>query len=287
MMGGSRLRIERNIGNNVVLARNPATGTEYILLGKGLGFEAKAGAALDADDPRIEKRYTLDQHANGYSAMFEAIDQTVANVSVAIIEQITRELGPSLNPQVYVTLPSHIQFAVYRLRNRMDILNPHLQETKLCFPREYEIAKKAARMIADTFGVRVPEDEIGFLTLHVQAAASSVPVGQLMKFSNLTSDLIDYLERRRGIRIDRDGPDYVRLVAHLRFSMERISRGKPEHNPFLDEIKTKYGDVYRLASEMASIIEERLKTTVKDDEAAYLAMHLYRLFQKYPQSPAT
>ncbi len=289
MQANRLLRIERVISNNVLMVSDSESGKEYVLLGKGIGFSSKGSGTIDAKDPRIEKRFRLDDRdqMSEYHTLLEGIDPEVIRISERIIDSINGQFAEPLNNKVYFALPSHIQFAVYRLKNGMDIVNPFLQETKLWFPKEYEIARGAAKMIGESFGIDVPEDEIGFLTFHVHSAVSSVTVGELVKFSNLVNEAVELAETELAVTIPRDSMDYVRLVTHLQHAIERIAHGKVVRNPFMNDFKTQYPEEYRLASKLGLLIGQRLEKDVPADEIGYMVMHLYRLLQAYPGDRTT
>ncbi|WP_438444038.1 PRD domain-containing protein [Gorillibacterium sp. sgz5001074] len=277
------LKIDRVIGNNVVLAKDGATGQEYVLLGKGIGFNVKGDGRIQAKDPRIEKRFRLDESMpiRHYQSLLEDVDPDVIRISEEIIADISADFAVSVSPKVYLALPSHIQFAVYRLKNAMDIVNPFLYETKMCFPKEYNIAQKAAARISNAFGVEIPEDEIGFLTFHVHAAVSNVSVGQLVKFTSLINDLVQLIETRKSLSIPRESMDYIRLITHLRYAVERVLQGNVAHNPFLATIHKDHRKEYELALEMGRVMGDYLHMEIPDDEIGYMTLHLYRLFQTY------
>jgi transcriptional antiterminator len=259
----------------------PNSSREYVLFGKGIGFSCKGQKHIDAEDPRIEKRYRLDDRdkALQYHSLLEELDQDVVHISEQIIDEIRERLGTPVDPKVYFALPSHIQFVVYRLRNGMEIVNPFLYETKMCYPQEYKIAAKAAKMISEKFDVIIPEDEVGFLTYHVYSAAGSVTAGQLVQLTELMNEIVERIEEWRGAPLQRKSSDYARLIMHLRYMMERILQSKESANPFAAEIRDKIPTEHRQAEVIAQMIGERLKLTVSPDEVGYLAMHLYRLFR--------
>ncbi|WP_438434499.1 PRD domain-containing protein [Gorillibacterium sp. sgz500922] len=284
MSEGIRLRVERIIGNNVVLAVHPQTGKEMMVMGKGLGYSLKAGALLAANDPRIEKKFRLDdqQQMKQYQRLTETIQPEIQELADRMIRLISAELTPNLNEGILTALPSHLQFAVYRLQNGMEINNPFLQETKSLLPDEYEVAKQAAAMIGEAFQVEVPEDEIGFLTYHVYSAVKHIPVKVLVEWSNLIAQMVQLVEQECGLSLPRDSSDYMRLISHLRFALDRISLNKTERNPFIRGIKKQYKTEYALALKLAGLMERHLRTSVPEDEVGYIAMHLYRLLQHYP-----
>ena len=287
MSSESRLRIERIIGNNVVLAKDEATGKEFVLIGKGIGFSSKGAAQLDSNDPRIEKRFRLDDQdrMKDYQSLLEDIPADVVRISEKIIELAASRFERQIHYKMYLALPSHIHFAIYRLRNGMDIVNPFLYETKMIYTKEYEIAGEAAQMIREAFRIEIPEDEIGFLSYHIHSGIADVPVGQIIKFTNLINILVTTIEQRGDIRIPREGTDYARLISHFRYMIERIMQRKTASNPFMQEIKRSQKREYALAAELSGLMEEQLQMEVPEEEVGYIAMHLFRMFQTVQSNP--
>jgi len=275
------LKIDRIVGNNVILTSHAITNKEYVLFGKGLGFTSKGNQCIHMNDPQIERRYRLDeeQPSSQFQALIENIDPQVIHISEQIIDKVKERLGTPVQPKVYFALPNHIQFVIYRFKNEMDIINPFLSETRLSFPQEFEIATEAVDMINQHFQLQIPDDEIGFLTLHIHTCTETVSVGQLVKIRGLLNQIVDNIEERIGFQIPRTSTDYVRLITHLRGALERIIEGQHIVNPFTTEIKTLHSNIYEIAVELAAMISEELEVTVSEDEIGYMAIHLYRLFQ--------
>ena len=67
-------------------------------------------------------------------------------------------------------LLAHLQPTFIRLVYDMKISNPVLDEIKASYPDIYERATVAAKVIENQIGKPVPEEEIGFLTIHFGAA---------------------------------------------------------------------------------------------------------------------
>lgn len=275
------LQIDRIVGNNVILTLDPRASKEYVLVGKGIGFDFKGSKWVNMEDPRIEKRYRLDeeQPARQFQELVENIDPEVIQISEQIIESVKARMGTPVQPKVYFALPNHIQFAMYRLQNGMDINNPFLHETKMSFSLEYEIATQAAIMISERFGILVPEDEVGFLALHVHSCAGNVTVGQLVRITGLLNRIVEYIEQHMGAKLQRMGSDYIRLITHIRGTLERLLTGRHIHNPLTAEIKTHYPKLFALATQITGQIKEELDVAVSEDEIGYLAVHLHRLLQ--------
>lgn len=273
--------ITRVLNHNVVLVEEPDSQQEIVLFGKGIGFGAKPGNTIPARDPRVEKRFRLESesHQKQYQAILSQVDPAVVGIAEEIIALVSSEITPNINEHVHVALPDHIQFAIYRLRNGMEIVNPFLFEVQTLYAKEYALARRAADMIKKAFALDIPESEIGFLALHIHSAISYMPVSKTVQFTNIISELVSIIEQRTGKTIERSTVDYVRLITHLRFAVERIRQQKSIRNPLLDRVKTTIPEAYELASELAASISTRLEVTVPEDEIGYMAMHVFRLLE--------
>jgi transcriptional antiterminator len=253
--------IGRIFNNNIVLVHEPPDNQEIILLGKGIGFGQKVGSELDRSDARIEKKFRLEQeqHIRQYQSLINQVDQTVIDIAEEIISLVAKEISPDLNEHIHVALPDHIHFAIHRLRNGLEIVNPFLFEIRTLYAREYALAERAARMMEERFHIKVPESEAGFLALHIHSAVSYIPVTKAVQFTNVLAELVARIEQATGTRIDKQSMDYARLITHLRYAIERIRQGKPILHP---------------------LISEKLDVVVPEDEVGYIAMHLFRLLQQ-------
>ncbi|GMK37694.1 transcription antiterminator BglG [Paenibacillus sp. CCS19] len=284
MTSSDSMKVEKIVGNNVVLAVDPLSSKEYVLFGKGLGFACKNEAVIRKDDTRIERRYKLDEgdSRERYESLVDDLDPDVIEVSERIIEMMKERLGTPVHPKVYFALPNHIQFAAYRLRNGMAINNPFLLETKLGFPMEFEIAGIAAEMIGRKLGIEVPEDETGFLALHVRSASVTMPVGRLALLAAAINDTVARIESGLRIDIPRDSRSYLRLVAHLREAFESLTEGRQAKNPLTAHIRESYPDEFGIASDAIRLAADALGFAGSiEDEAGYLALALNRFVQTF------
>lgn len=274
--------ITRVLNHNVVLVEEPGSGQEIVLFGKGIGFGTKPGNTILSHDARVEKRFRLENenHQQQYRTLLSQVDPAVVGIAEEIIALIAKEITPHVNEHVHVALPDHIQFAMYRLRNGMEIVNPFLFEIQTLYSKEYALAKRAAEMIKSAFSLEIPESEIGFLALHIHSAVSYMPVSKAVQFTNIITELVGIIEERTGRSIERNTIDYVRLITHLRFACERIRQQKSIHNPLLDRLKETAPEAYAVAEELARHISKRLDMNVPEDEIGYMAMHVFRLTQQ-------
>ena len=193
-----------------------------------------------------------------------------------IIAKAEKDLGP-MNDHIHIALTDHIGFAIERFEKEMDINNPFLEETKVLYNDEYEVALDAINMIEDRLKVKLPESEAGFIAIHLHSARQNKEVSDTVRNTSLIKDLIEMIENELDINLDPGSLSYRRLINHLRFSLNRLRKGKKIENPFLENIKENFAASHQLAKKVANMMEKRLDYEVNEQEVGFIALHLKRL----------
>ncbi|ABR47463.1 transcriptional antiterminator, BglG [Alkaliphilus metalliredigens QYMF] len=150
--------VEKILNNNVVIAEKD--NLQYILVGKGLGFGKKARDTIHKND--VERAFVSIEELN-------IKGDEIVGVSEEIIVMAEKQLGESLGDKVHTGLIDHIHFAINRIQEGINISNPFLNETKALYPVEFSIASQAVALLCVRLGIDVPQDEIGFIALHIRA----------------------------------------------------------------------------------------------------------------------
>ncbi|SJZ94506.1 glucose PTS transporter transcription antiterminator GlcT [Selenihalanaerobacter shriftii] len=271
-------RIEKILNNNVILA-SINSEEEIIVIGKGLGFNSSIGDVISADDSRINKTFIAidEENKNKYQKLVETVDEEVIGVTEDIIVMASEKLDNELDEHIHIALADHIQFALKRLNEGLKISNPFQTEIQTLYTKEYSVAKEAAALIEKRLEIKLPIEEVSFITLHLHAARNNLGVSKTVKHTSLIKEMVDIIEQELAINLTKESLNYARLITHLRFGLRRIEEGEPNHNPILDKIKKDFISSYRLAEQLALMIKERLNLDVSDDEIGYIALHLQRL----------
>lgn len=91
-------------------------------------------------------------------------------LSSSIIELIENELNISIDCESldYARFLTHVRFAIERIINNNPIKNELLVPIRRKFKKSYEIATKAAGIIENELGIKVVEDEVGYLAIHIE-----------------------------------------------------------------------------------------------------------------------
>lgn len=254
--------IKKVLGNNVVVAVKG--NKDYILTGKGIGFAKKTGEEI-VKNVCIEKIF------------IEHMDKDILEVTEQIITVAEETLKEKLNQYIHVNLLDHISFAIYRIKEKMDIMNPFLAETQVLYGDEFAIAQIAGKMLEEKFKIKIPESEIGFITLHLHSARENCKVEQTLKNTRFLASLVAIIEEELGILLPSSSSEYARLITHLKYAMERIEKNRFVINLVLDKVKTDLYNEYKVAVEIGKKITNFLGKEVPEDELGYITLHLFRL----------
>jgi transcriptional antiterminator len=272
-------KVVKAFNNNVLLVT--LNGKERILLSKGIGFGKTANDSIPIDTP-IDKVFTIEDEVSSdrFSQLVSSVDSNVIGLCEEVIFMIGSELKEELNEKIHISLTDHISFMLSRLKENNEILNPFLVETETLYKQEFEIAKKAIKQLESRLNIKIPEGEIGFITLHIHTARNQGKLSNSVKNAYLISRLAEVIETSFDIVIDRRSIDYARFVTHLRFAIERLQNGKPIRNELLSVIKRQFKESYKLSEKLAKLIEENINTVVAKDEIAYITIHVEKFRKK-------
>ena len=217
-----------------------------------------------------------------YKQLISTLDEETLKVLISAVEIIQERADMPLNEHIHVALTDHLVFAVSRMRQGMVIRNPFLLETKALYPDEYKIAAEVTAMVNKQLTVALPEGEIGFIALHIHSALVNKNVRDLTRHSELIVRLVKMIEEQLDVVIDKNSIDYMRLIRHLRFTIERVVRGEriAEPKKITRLLKTEYPVCYNLAWKMIKVMQQTLQKEIYEAEAVYLTLHFQRIQAK-------
>ncbi|MFS0638799.1 transcription antiterminator [Mesobacillus foraminis] len=277
----SNLVINKVLNNNVIIADHPDHG-EVVLIGKGIGFNRKQNDLLE--ETTAEKLFVLrnEKEQKNYIKLLPYLEDDLQRVIISAIELIKNKTVGELNEHIHVALTDHLMFTISRVSQGMEIRNPFLIETKALYPKEYGLAKEVIALLSEKSQIDLPEGEAGFIALHIHSAVTNKELSEVNQHSQLVTKLVQMIEEQLEISIDKDSIDYMRLVRHLRFAIERVKNGEKVEEPekITSLLKEEYPLCYNLSWKLIKVMQQTLKKPVFDAEAVYITMHLQRLQKK-------
>lgn len=103
---------------------------------------------------------------------FKKVGQTIRDTQflINLVNIIEEELSINIDNSelVYSRLITHLRASINRIEEHKYIINPLLDKIKEEFVESYEIAKKIGNYVQENKGICVPDDELGYLALHIE-----------------------------------------------------------------------------------------------------------------------
>lgn len=102
----------------------------------------------------------------------DSLSNTVKYVYIcnSAAEVIEDELGIEIDRKSidYARFASHIRYAVERILKKVEIKNELLPAIRKTYKHSYRLARLVGRMMEQELYASVPDEEIGYLTLHIE-----------------------------------------------------------------------------------------------------------------------
>ncbi|HAI07598.1 MAG TPA: transcription antiterminator LicT, partial [Pantoea sp.] len=181
------MKIAKILNNNVVVVQDKHGG-EQVVMGRGLAFQRRVGDTLDK--ARIEKIFALqsDELMHRLGDLLSQIPLEVMTTCDRIIQLAAQRLG-TLQESLYITLTDHCHFAIERQHKGLTINNVLLWEIKHLYPKEFELGQEARAIIAQRLHVQLPEDEAGYIDMHLVTAQPNSKIPEVMHVTWVLQDI--------------------------------------------------------------------------------------------------
>ena len=272
------MKIVKVLGNNAVSSFDEQ-GHEVIVAGRGVGFHVSSGDEVNME--LVTKVYSLNGEERYY---FQELvkNMPVENIQCAneIISYAEMSLGKKLNDYIYITLTDHLNFALERHRNGLEFKNALLWEIKQFYHHEFMIGLEAIDMIQEQLGVRLPEDEAGFLALHIVNAELGTDMPQSIAMTQTIQDILNIIKYHFHIVLNENTLQYERFLTHLKFFLQRAVKDQyytTEDQEFCDLVLRKYADAHRCVLKIMEYMRVKMNHEVTKEEEMYLTVHIKRI----------
>ncbi len=275
--------IRKILNNNVIVTEN-AAGREVVAMGRGIAFKRRVGDRIA--DSAVEKIYTISR-----ADMMDRFKELVASLSIeylqtanCIIEYAEAHLDCRLNDSIYISLTDHIHMAVHRIRHGILIKNMMLLDIKRFYEKEFQIGQYAVELMNKNFNVILPEDEAGFIALHIIDGQLDFRQPMANRILNLMEEIGSVVRMVCRIDFDRESMNYYRFVTHLKFFAKRVFMHQETADEIDEEmgdmIKRKYPQAYACAEKIAALVKRKYDYTASSDEKFYLTIHIAKFISK-------
>lgn len=275
--------IYKIFNNNAVVIKDEK-GVEKVVMGCGLAFKKKSGDELD--ESKIDKIFVLSDPLinNRFQQLVASIPIDYVELGEEIIEYAAKSLEVDLNDTIYLSLIDHLHSAVKRFQEGIGIKNAILWDIKRFYKKEFDIGLRALDMIEKRFSIRLPEDEAGFIAIHLVEAVTRKGSGDIHQVTEIISEITSIVSYHFHLFFQEDSLNYFRFITHLKFFAQRLLEGKTyledDQDDLLLMIRKKYVNSYECAEKICEFLKKKYNYKVSNDELLYLTLHIERVVYK-------
>ncbi|MFP1825264.1 BglG family transcription antiterminator LicT [Lonsdalea quercina] len=273
------MKIAKILNNNVVTVLDEHHN-EQVVMGRGLGFKKQIGDRLDKT--LIEKVFELrsSELTSRLSEILQGIPHEVFTTADKIIALAREQLPGKLQNSIYVSLTDHCHFAIERHRQGVDIRNALLWEVKRLYQKEFAVGLEALAIIHRRLGVRLPEDEAGFIALHLVNAQLDSQMPEVIQITKVMQEILNIVKYHLEVDYNEQALSYHRFVTHLKFFAQRLIGHDPVSNDdesLHDVVKEKYAQSYGCAEKIQTHIHRQYDYILTKEELMFLTIHIERV----------
>ena len=278
------VKIHKILNNNVVQILD-GNGKEVIIMGRGIAFKKKVGDCVE--EGKIDKRFYLadEKQIEKFKQFLDVIPLEYIELADDIIQYAKITINRKFSEALYTSLSDHIYSSITRHINGVQLKNPMLWEIKRFYEPEYEVGTRALELIEERFDIKLPEDEAGFITMHlVDAELNHGDVNSVYEITKVIDDIHNIVRYFFRMEFDTESVYYYRFVTHIRFFAQRLITKKTYQDDsdesLLNILKDKYKNSYKCVLKIEEYIKKNYDYEISNDEKLYLMVHIERTVYK-------
>lgn len=278
------MQIYKILNNNVAVILDEF-GQEKVVMGRGICYKRRPGDEIA--EGVVDKTFHL--MATDVNHKFQTMIQDIPFEHIAIgesiIDRAEQILEKKLNDMVYISLIDHVHTSILRFLEGITVKNVMLWDIKRFYKEEYKIGLWALEEIERVCKTKLPEDEAGFIALHLaNARMNQGEMQNMYKITQIMQEIVNIVKYFFRIEFQEEDVFYYRFITHLKFFAQRlISEENYEDgsgDDLFEVIRDKYKDAYRCVEKIADFIIKKYEYELSKEEQLYLTIHIERVTQK-------
>ena len=272
------MRIFKILNNNVAVVMDE-NGQEKIVMGKGIFYKKKPGDVILEEE--IDKTFFLSAAdiSNKFQELIQDIPIEHMAVGEEIIAEAERRLDKKLNDTVYISLIDHVHTSIVRFLEGVTVKNVLLWDIRRFYKEEFKIGLWALELIQEKCKVMLPEDEAGFIALHLaNAQMDQESMHNMYEITRIIQEVVNLVKYYFKIDFHEDDVYYFRFITHLKFFAQRLVEQKVYTEDDIEDlwavIRGKYPKSFDCVERITKFIESKYKYHLSKEEQLYLTIHI-------------
>lgn len=275
-MGEIMYRITKVLNHNAVIALRADDNQECIIMGKGIGFGKKVTQQIEARPEDIVYSLQEDTERGAAKEITKSVSPVCLEIANEVLNEAERVFG-KVDRNILFPMADHIEYAIRRIHDHEQISNPLTDDIRVLFHMEFKVAKCIEALLWERMQIRIDDDEIGYVALHVHSAIEEEKVSQAMQTARTVRECISMVEKETGKNIDVMSLAYNRLMNHVRYMVARVLNGEKLKLNMNDYMEVKFPKAFQIARTVCEQVGHSLKCELEEVEIGYLAMHIERV----------
>ena len=272
------MEISKVLNNNVAVVIE--NNEEKIVMGRGICFKKKTGDTIEP--ATIDKVFYLHNQEvlSRFKELVVDIPLEYLEIGEEIMDEARLSLGKALNDNIYISMVDHIYTAVIRAKDDILVKNALLWDIQRFYKEEYQIGKKALEIIEKKTGVLLPNDEAGFIALHIVNGQLDEDVHDMYEITKIMQEIENIVRYHFKIEFNEESAYYYRFITHLKFFAQRLVEHKKQNkqeDDLLEVVQVKYANAYQCVEKIAIYIKNQYNYELYDEEKLYLTIHIHRV----------
>lgn len=272
-------KIKKVLNSSVVLSVNDS-GAETIVLGKGIGYGKKRGEIVPNEDINQLFVPLENEQQNQVLELLQEITPEIVNITTEIISYAKSKLNTELSQHLSFTLMDHIDFAIQRYKEDMNIQNKLYWEVQNYYPDEFAVSEVAVNLINERFDIELPKAEIANISFHIiNAEKEDIDEYDSLKVTELVDDVINLIRYQLKNKLKTSSISYQRLITHVKYFADRLLSNKQLSDPddtLIMHLQKKYPEANKMANQVCVFIQRKYNIQVSDEEFSFLVVHIER-----------
>ena len=272
------MEISKVLNNNVAVVIE--NNEEKIVMGRGICFKKKSGDTIEPEI--IDKVFYLQNQEvlSRFKELVVDIPLEYLEIGEEIMDEAKLSLGKALNDNIYISMVDHIYTAVVRAKDDILVKNALLWDIQRFYKEEYQIGKKALEIIEKKTGVLLPNDEAGFIALHIVNGQLDEDVHDMYEITKIMQEIENIVRYHFKIEFNEESAYYYRFITNLKFFAQRLVEHKKQNkqeDDLLEVVQVKYANAYQCVEKIAMYIKNQYNYELYDEEKLYLTIHIHRV----------
>lgn len=185
------------------------------------------------------------------------------------------------NDVVFANIVQHLKLLAFRIAQNNLIIETVPANLEPSSIKYREFTEDISEFLAETYQIQLPESEKDYLLEQLRGKITVLDDEESnQRLRAAIAGALNQLDEKYKTRFSKDLELQNALLLHVSPLLQRLYTGHQLDNPLIEDIYTRYANVFNLAIEFIASLNADLNTTISKDEIGYLAIYFTASLEK-------